>query len=122
MKITNIHVDAHGHSYFGTSELPQTGSERRISAKPQDVDFWQMSKTLPGHYVDFSPVPEVRFVAILSGRQELTVSNGEKRYFSRGDMYLLQDTRGQGHCTRVLGLEPCAALIIAMPGNGEFKS
>ena len=122
MKITNIYVDDHGHSYFGEVELPQTGNERRISAKPQDVEFWQMSQTLPGHYVDFATVPEPRFISVLSGRMELTVSNGEKKYFSRGDMFLLQDTSGQGHCTRILGFEPCNTLIIAMPGDGEFNS
>ncbi len=122
MKITNIYVDDQGHSYFGEVELPQTGNERRISAKPQDVEYWQMSQTLPGHYVDFAPVPDARFVSVLSGRMELTVSNGEKRYFSRGDMFLLADTSGQGHCTKVLGFEPCNTLIIAMPDKGEFKS
>ena len=122
MKITNIYLDDHGHSYFGEAELAQTGNARRISAKRQDVEYWQMSKTLPGHYVDFKPVPEPRFIAVLSGRMELTVSNGEKRYFSRGDMFLLQDTSGQGHCTRVLGFEPCRTLIIALPEPGEFRS
>ncbi len=122
MKITNIYVDDHGHSYFGVVDLPQTGNERRISAKPQDVKYWQMSRTQPGHYVDFQRVPDPRFVSVLSGRMELTVSNGEKRYFSRGDMFMLQDVTGQGHCTRTIGYEPCETLIIAMPGNGEFKS
>ena len=122
MQITNVYVDDHGHSYFGSVELPQTGNERRISAKPQDVEYWQMAQMLPGHDVDFTTVPEARFMSVLNGRMELTVSNGEKRYFSRGDMFLLQDTRGQGHCTRVLGFEPCTVLIIAMPNDGEFKS
>ena len=122
MKITNIHVDDHGHSYFGEVELPQSGNERRISAKPQDVKYWRMSRTLPGNYVDFTTVPDPSFMSVLSGRLELTVSNGEKRYFSRGDMFMLQDTSGQGHCTRTIGFEPCHTLIIAMPGNGEFKS
>ncbi|MEE8307852.1 MAG: cupin domain-containing protein [Gammaproteobacteria bacterium] len=122
MKITNIHVDDHGHSYFGEVDLPQSGNERRISAKPQEVKYWQMSRTLPGHYVDFTQVADPMFVSVLSGRMELTVSNGEKRYFSRGDMFMLQDTAGQGHCTRTLGYEACETLLIAMPGNGEFKS
>ena len=122
MKLTNIYVDENGHSYLGEVELAQTGNAGRISAKPQDVEYWQMSQTLPGHYVDFKTVPEPRVISVLSGRMELTVSNGEKRSFSRGDIFVLQDTSGQGHCTRTLGFEPCNTLIIAMPGNGEFKS
>ena len=121
VEITNIYVDDHGHSYFAVMELPQSGNDRRISAKPQDVEYWQMSQMLPGHYVDFARVPEPRFISVLTGRMELTVSNGEKRYFSRGDMFRLGDTTGQGHCTRVVGFEPCTTLIIALPGKGEFK-
>ena len=63
MKLTNIHVDDQGHSYFGEVELPQTGNAGRISAKPQDVEYWQMSQTLPGHYVDFTVVPESRVIS-----------------------------------------------------------
>lgn len=122
MIITNVFTDEHGHSYFGEVDLPQTGNQRRISAKPQDVAYWQVSRTQPGHYVDFQRVPDPMFVAMVAGRIEITVSNGERRYFSRGDMFLLQDTTGQGHCTRTLGFEPCERLLIAMPGKGEFKS
>ncbi len=122
MKITSIYVDEHGHSYFGEADLPQTGNDRRISAKPQDVEYWRMSRTQPGHFKDFTRSPDPTFVAVLSGRTELTVSNGERRFFSRGDMFMLLDTTGQGHCTRTVGYEPCETLLIAMPGDGAFRS
>ncbi|MFL2771338.1 MAG: hypothetical protein ACJZ9F_10035 [Rhodospirillaceae bacterium] len=122
MIFTTIYTDDHGHSYFGEVDLPQTGNERRVSAKAQDVDYWRVSRTLPGHYVDFKTVESAQMVSVLSGRIELTVSNGEKRYLSRGDMIILKDTLGQGHCTRVLGFEPCESLIIGMPEDGEFRS
>ena len=38
MIIPNIHVDDHGHSYFGESDLVQSGDPtRRVSARNQDV-------------------------------------------------------------------------------------
>ncbi len=122
MKFISIYVDENGHSYFGEVDLPQTGNERRVSAKSQDVEYWRVSKTLPGHYVDFKTVDDPQIISVMSGSMELTVSNGEKRYLSRGDMIVLKDTSGQGHCTRTVGHEPCQSLIIGMPADGEFKS
>ncbi len=120
MMFPSICVDDHGHSCFSEVDLPQSGNERRIGAASQGVKHWQAAKYLPGHYVDFKTVDDIQFVSVMSGRMELTVSNGEKYYLSRGDMILFQDTSGQGHCTRVLGHEPCQALIIAMDDLGDF--
>ncbi len=120
MLFPSIWVDDQGHSYLGEVDLPQSGNERRVGAAPQNVKYWRVAKYLPGHYVDFSTVEDIQFVSVMSGRMELTVSNGEKRNLARGDMILLQDTSGQGHCTRVLGHEPCQVLIVAMPDTGDF--
>lgn len=122
MKFTTITVDDHGHSYFGEVDLPQSGNERRKGARPQDVKYWQAGKMLPGHYKDFQTVEDITLLCVMAGSMELTVSNGERRYFSRSDMVLLQDTSGQGHCTRIIGTEPCQTLHIAMPDMGDFTS
>ncbi len=121
MKIPNIYVDEHGHSYFGEAELKQTGDPaRRVQASNQPISYWQIREIKPGHFIDFKPNAEPQFVAVLSGVIALTVSNGDTRYFSRGDMVLLQDVTGQGHTTRTQGHEPCRMLVITMPGDGSF--
>jgi uncharacterized cupin superfamily protein len=122
MIIPNIHVDDHGHSYYGESDLAQTGDPtRRISAKSQDVQYWQMRRIEPGFYSDFKSNEVAQFVAVQSGQVALTVSNGETRHFSRGDMFMLKDRQGQGHTTRTVGHEPCVMLVITLPGDGDFK-
>ena len=122
MKIPKIYVDEHGHSYFGQAELVQHGDpQRRVQAANQDVRYWQMRQIKPGHFIDFRPNIVPQFVAVLSGKLALTVSNGETRHFTRGDMVLLQDMTGQGHVTRTLGHEPCTTLVITLQGEGEFK-
>jgi uncharacterized cupin superfamily protein len=121
MKIPNIHVDEHGHSYFGEAELKQTGDPaRRVQAANQPVLYWQIREIKPGHFIDFRRNEAPQFVAVLSGQLVLTVSNGDTRYFTRGDMVLLQDTKGQGHITRTQGHDPCRMLVITLPGNGDF--
>lgn len=122
MKIPRIYVDQYGHSYFDETELKQSGdARRRIQAAAQDVDYWQVRQIKPGHFIDFKPNAVPQFIAVLTGRMSLTVSNGETRYFSRGDMLLLQDVTGQGHATRTLGHEPVTTLVITLPGKGDFK-
>jgi uncharacterized cupin superfamily protein len=123
MKMPTIAVDPQGHSFFTETELVQTGNpQRRIQAKNQDVSSWQMAEAQPGHAEDFKRAEEPRVIGIMHGSIALTVSNGETRYFSRGDMVLVKDTTGQGHRMRVAGHEPCRMLYINLPGSGEFKA
>jgi quercetin dioxygenase-like cupin family protein len=121
MIIPNIHVDEHNHSYFGESELVQNGNpERRIGAKNQNVEYWQMRRLEPGYFNDFKSNESAQFVGVISGQVALTVSNGETRQFARGDMFMLKDRQGQGHATRAVGHEPCVMLVITLPGEGDF--
>lgn len=121
MQFVNIDVDEHGHSFFRDVDLPQYGTTQRISSKNQKVLWWKMTLSQPGHFVDFQKAPGLMFVAVFSGQMDITVSNGETRSFSRGDMLTMWDTTGQGHMTRVVGLEPCHVLHVALPDKGEFK-
>jgi hypothetical protein len=121
MKFVCIDVDEHGHSFFRDTDLPQTGTTQRISSKNQDVLYWKMSLSKPGHFVDFKPAADLMFVSIFSGQMDITVSNGETRSFVRGDMFTTWDVTGQGHMTKVVGLEPCHVLHIALKDKGEFK-
>jgi len=122
MKIPRIYADEYGHSYFDEAELVQTGDpKRRIQAVSQPVEYWQMRQMQPGYFVDFKANEKPQFIAMTSGRMVLTVSNGEQRYFARGDMLLLQDVAGQGHSMRIVGHEPCTMLVVTLPGEGNFK-
>jgi hypothetical protein len=46
--------------------------------------------------------PKRWFVVTLSGEMEITTSDGETRRFGPGSIWLLDDTTGKGHNTRVL--------------------
>lgn len=121
MKFACVDVDEHGHSYFRETDLPQSGTLQRISSRNQDVKHWTMSRSLPGHSVDFRVAPALTIVAVFSGQMDITVSNGEARHFVRGDMLTLFDTHGQGHLLRIVGDEPCHALHIVVADRGTFS-
>ncbi len=112
MKLSSVNVDEHGESYFGEVESDNPPGSNKERAQP--IAYWQVWETLPGHFADFKPTEAPRCVAMMSGKLEITVSTGEKRYFSRGDTFLLQDIKGKGHALRTIGIEPARAMLVTM--------
>lgn len=49
------------------------------------------------------PSPQRQVFCVMRGVVEVTVSDGERRRFAAGDVIVLDDTRGKGHSTRVIG-------------------
>lgn len=112
MKLSSLFTDENGDSYFDYVESaspPDSNKERQ-----QDTLYWQIWETQPGHFADFKPTDAPKCCAMLSGKMEVTTSLGEKRYFSRGDTWLMQDLKGKGHAIRTVGWEPCTVLLCTM--------
>jgi hypothetical protein len=42
----------------------------------------------------------------LSGQSEIEISDGTKRRFGPGDIFLVDDTKGRGHISRAVGSQP----------------
>ncbi len=126
MKLANLTVDDNGESYFGEVEAanPPDSNKERV----QDTLYWQIWETQPGHFQDFKPTDAPRCCVMLSGKMEVTASTGERRYFARGDTWLMQDTTGKGHAIRTMGWEPCTVLLCTMKeimvadGAGEGRA
>lgn len=110
MKIPSVNADDKGESYFGTVE----SADAKDRERPMAIAHWQVWQTQPGHFVDFAPADGPKCIAMMAGKVEITVSTGERRYFSRGDTFLLQDVKGKGHALRTIGAEPCTAILITM--------
>jgi uncharacterized cupin superfamily protein len=110
MKLTSLNVDNQGQSFFGEVESSdKDGKERKMP-----VAYWHAWETQPGHAAGFQPVDAAKCVAMTGGKIEVTASDGEKRYFTRGDVFLLQDISGRGHTIRNVGFEPSTAVIVTM--------
>lgn len=110
MKLPSLNTDANGDSYFTEVESLNTGGRPR----EQDIVYWQIWETQPGHFQDFKPIEEPFFLGVLSGKLEITSSLGERRYFSRGDVFFLQDLKSKGHAIRTYGAESCNVIRLAM--------
>ena len=64
---------------------------------------------------DWHPTPRRQYVIMLAGSITVEVESGEKRMFKRGDILLLEDTRGRGHDSHVVSDEPAMFAMIALP-------
>ncbi len=52
---------------------------------------------------DWHPAPHRQIMAILAGQFGVRTTDGEARTLHPGDILLLEDTRGKGHRTQVIG-------------------
>ena len=62
------------------------------------------------------PAPFRMLQSYLSGTVEVTASDGQSRRFGPGSLLLLEDTRGQGHSTRILD-EDVLMLVTQLAGT-----
>jgi hypothetical protein len=66
--------------------------------------------------------PRRALAVTLRGEVEITTSLGETRRFGPGSVYLVEDTTGAGHSTRVIGDEEVISLAVFLPPNEPQKS
>ena len=121
MKIARIYNDDEGKSHFGEIDIPLKDggpigllSEKFVADKiismetPADYDFiWHLA-------------PARQLLFILKGRAEFTVSNGERHVFGSGDVILLEDTEGEGHCSKAMYNEVRHSIFVTLDEGVEF--
>jgi hypothetical protein len=100
-KVTRIYSDDRGQSRFEDLSYPLTDKgpigllSERFAVK--DIIF---RETEPSYDYGTHNAPQRQFIVILSGTLEVTVSSGETRVFSTGDVVLAEDIEGEGHSAR----------------------
>jgi len=118
LKYVKVLTDERGRSYFKDSEIGFTAVNFAPPAPPVNLsDYIEASKIVffkipVGWFGDWHTAPKSQYFCCLSGEIEITVGDGEKRIFRAGDVFLLDDTSGKGHVTRVIGEQEFLAAII----------
>jgi uncharacterized cupin superfamily protein len=103
MKITRIYPDVDGETHFENVNIPlQNSGQIGLLSQLQPVTGIIFRET-PGDY-DYAwhNAPRRQYVIILEGEVDFTVSSGETRRFGGGDVVLLEDTWGKGHCSQAV--------------------
>ena len=112
MTYDRIYCDVDGESHFDVVTIPLSSTNYAPPAPPIDVSGPEDAARfvffhLPAAWVgDFHPTPRRQLFFGLQGELETTVSDGETRRFGAGSVCLLEDDRGNGHRTEVVGDTP----------------
>ena len=69
--------------------------------------------------VDWHNAPAPQFAINLTGDLQVETSDGTKHKIGPGDLVFLDDTKGKGHITRLLG--PVTALFIVPPAGFDIR-
>ena len=105
MKVTRVVTGADGQSHFDEIEI-----EIEKLQPGEGIIFRHAS---PGDFNDWHRAPRRQYVINLSGESEVEISDGTKRRFGPGDIFLADDTSGQGHISRAVGNQP--RLFVTIP-------
>jgi hypothetical protein len=121
MNYTRLYADANGDSHFADGEVDLTEVAYAPPAPPYFIAEAEparavvMTEMPPGWFGDWHPSPRLQWWFQLGGELEVEVSDGEKRRFVAGSIVRVEDTRGKGHVTRVVGDEHVRAVYVQLP-------
>ena len=73
-----------------------------------------------GNYNDCHNAPSRQMIATLNGHVEARVGSGDKRRFGPGETLIVEDTKGEGHCTKSLDGAGRWSIFILLPRAGPL--
>ncbi len=122
MKVSRIYHDAEGKSHFGFVEIPLTdGGPIGLLSEKFSADKILFRETPADYDFKWHTAPARQLMFILKGRAEFTVSGGERRVFGSGDLLLLEDTEGEGHCSKALYNEVRHSVFVTLDEQTVFE-
>ncbi|WP_414830568.1 hypothetical protein [Alteromonas sp. H39] len=118
MKIPRIYHDKHGKSHFGYADVPLAdGGPIGLLSEKFAADKIIFRETPADYDFKWHTAPARQLMFIIKGRAEFTVSGGERRIFGTGDVVLLEDTEGEGHCSKALDNEIRHSIFVTLAAD-----
>lgn len=106
LRYTRVVADSDGESHFEDVAVTLEPVDFAPPAAPLDFVALAQATNLSviggdaGWKGDtFHPAPARQFMLCICGHGTVTVSDGESRGFTVGDLFLLEDVHGKGHMT-----------------------
>jgi quercetin dioxygenase-like cupin family protein len=103
MKITRLYVDAKGETHFKDVEIPyqkkNAGGKTSRRFRATGIIF---RETSPTYNYDWHNAPRKQYIINLDAAVRITVSDGETRTIGAGEVFLVEDTTGNGHISRAV--------------------
>ena len=120
MKYSEMYTDADGETHFRDVEVDLALADVAPPAAPMNVSSFRPTRELgfivlpPGWEGGWHPAPSVGHIFILKGEAQVEVSDGEKRRFPQGSVWLHRDLTGKGHNTTVVSEESVVMVMVKM--------
>lgn len=124
INVMRIFADAAGRSHFEDLQVEMASADFAPPAPPLDVSSFTPAarygflRAPAGWYGDWHPAPRRQVVFSLSGEVEVEVTDGEVRRVTPGSVVVLEDTKGRGHTTRVVGDEEALFGVVQLEDQG----
>ena len=118
MKYVRLYTDDNGESHFEECELLFKSVDFAPPAPPLDISTFgevescSILRAAPGWVGDWHPAPFRQLHFYLSGEVEAEVSDGDKRRIQAGEFALVEDTKGKGHRSHVVGDKPAVIAVV----------
>jgi len=120
MKYTRLYSDDKGESHFEDLEVKFQAVDFAPPAPPLDIsalgpaEQCSILRAKPGWKGDWHPAPFWQLHFYLSGEIEAETSDGEKRRIGAGKIVLVEDTKGKGHRSNVVGKAEVVIAIVKL--------
>ena len=115
MKVTRIYTGEDQQSHFEDLEIPlKNVGKGSFTSDLMKVGGLIFRETDGSYNLDFHNAPRRQYVVNLEGEVEIEVGDGSKRIFGAGEIFLAEDTTGQGHISRAVGGRPRKSLFIPL--------
>ena len=115
IKATRIYTGKDQKSHFEDIEIPldDKGQIGFLSEKKKASGI--IFRETTGDYdYDWHNAPERQFVIVLGGSVEITVGDGSTKVFADGEIFLAEDTEGQGHKSRAINNKSRKSIFITL--------
>ncbi len=102
IKVTRIYTGDDNRSHFEDIEIDITPSKSGLISEIIPATGVIFRETGGDYNYDFHTAPRRQYVINLDAAVEITVGSGEKRILEQGEVFLAEDTTGQGHISRAV--------------------
>ena len=113
-KVTRLYTGDDGQSHFGEIEVEMEQNVVGHISEQFPATGIIFRETSESYDYDFHVAPRRQYVINLDGAVEITVGSGEKRVMGVGEMFLAEDTTGQGHISRAVNGQVRHSLFITL--------
>lgn len=115
MKVTRLYTGSDGESHFEDIDVPlHDGGRIGQVSELIPAKGLMLRETAADYNYEWHTAPRRQYIIILKGGFDVEIGDGTVRRFLAGDMLLVEDTTGRGHCSRNINNEPRLSVFVTL--------